>query len=83
MWNELLPFAFYDAGWRRHVTPVGTIPASDSAASVGIGARWNWQKRLEASATLATVVNGVSLGPGFAASDSGHTKLNFSLFYRF
>lgn len=83
VWNEILPFAFYDAGWRKLVTPVGTFPTSDSASSAGIGARWSWQKRLEASATIATVLNGVSLGPGVPASDSGHTKLNFSVFYRF
>jgi hypothetical protein len=49
---------------------------------VGIGARWSWEKRLEVSATLATVLNGVSLGTS-PATDSGHTKLNFALFYRF
>jgi hypothetical protein len=83
VWNEIHPFAFYDTGWRKHVTPVGAIPTSDSASSLGVGARWSWQKRLEASATIATVLNGVSLGPGIATSDSGHTKLNFSVFYRF
>jgi hemolysin activation/secretion protein len=83
VWNEIHPFAFYDAGWRRHVIPFGGIPTSDHASSLGIGARWSWQKRLEASATIASVLNGVSLGPGVPASDSGHTKLNFSVFYRF
>jgi len=34
------------------------------------------------SATIATVLNGVSLGTA-PATDSGHTKLNFSVFYRF
>lgn len=81
-WSGILPFAFYDAGWRKHVTPVAGIPTSDSASSVGIGARWTWEKKLEVSATLATVLNGVSLGTA-PATDSGHTKLNFSVFYRF
>jgi hemolysin activation/secretion protein len=81
-WNGILPFFFYDAGWRKYVTPVAGIPQSDSASSVGIGARWTWEKRLEVSATIATVLNGVSLGTA-SATDSGHTKLNFSLFYRF
>lgn len=81
-WNTISPFAFYDAGWRGHVTPVAGLPDSDSAASVGIGARWSWEKRLEVSATIASVLNGVSLGTS-PATDSGHAKLNFSLFYRF
>jgi hypothetical protein len=29
------------------------------------------------------VLNGVSLGSGVNATDSGHVKLNFALFYRF
>jgi len=47
-----------------------------------VGARWSWEKRLEVSATIASVLNGVSLGTS-PATDSGHAKLNFSLFYRF
>jgi len=47
-----------------------------------VGARWSWEKRLEVSATIASVLNGVSLGTA-PATDSGHAKLNFSLFYRF
>jgi len=81
-WNGILPFFFYDAGWRKHVTPVAGLPSSDSASSIGVGARWTWEKRLEVSATVATVLNGVSLGTA-PATDSGHTKLNFSVFYRF
>lgn len=81
-WNGILPFFFYDAGWRKHVTPVAGLPSTDSASSIGVGARWTWEKRLEVSATIATVLNGVSLGTA-PATDSGHTKLNFSVFYRF
>jgi hemolysin activation/secretion protein len=82
-WEGIQPFLFYDAGWRKYVTPVAGIPDSDSASSIGVGARWAWEKKLEVSATLATVLNGVSLGPGVNATDSGHVKLNFALFYRF
>jgi hemolysin activation/secretion protein len=81
-WNAISPFVFYDAGWRRHVTPIAGLPTSDSAASIGIGARWSWERKLEVSATIASVLNGVSLGTS-PATDSGHSKLNFSLFYRF
>jgi hemolysin activation/secretion protein len=82
-WEAIQPFLFYDAGWRKYVTPVAGIPSSDSASSIGVGARWAWEKKLEVSATLATVLNGVSLGTGINATDSGHVKLNFALFYRF
>jgi hemolysin activation/secretion protein len=82
-WEGIQPFAFYDAGWRKYVTPVPGIPSSDSASSIGVGARWAWEKKLEVTASLATVLNGVSLGSGVNATDSGHVKLNFALFYRF
>ena len=82
-WEGIQPFVFYDAGWRKYVTTVAGIPDSDSASSIGVGARWAWEKKLEVSASLATVLNGVSLGPGVNATDSGHVKLNFALFYRF
>lgn len=78
----LTPYAFYDHGRRTYVTPVPGLTGSESAASIGIGARWNWQKNLEINTSLAVVVDGMSLGTT-PASDSGHTKLNFSLFYRF
>ena len=82
-WEGIQPFLFYDTGWRKYVTPVAGIPDSDSASSIGVGARWAWERKLEVSATLATVLNGVSLGPGVNATDSGHVKLNFAVFYRF
>ncbi|MBI2752993.1 MAG: hypothetical protein HYX46_05710 [Betaproteobacteria bacterium] len=69
-----------DAGWRRYVTPVAGLPNAESVASVSAG--WSWERQLEVSVTFASVLNGVSLGTS-PATDSGHAKLNFSLFYRF
>lgn len=80
--SGVTPFLFYDLGRRTYVRPVPGLADSESAASVGVGARWNWLRNLEISATLASVVDGLTLGTT-PASDSGHTKLNFSLFYRF
>lgn len=79
----LTPFMFYDYGSRTHVTPLDTgisnpVPTRDSAASIGLGVKWNWQRRLELSATYAHVVNGLAAG-----TPSGHDKLLFSAFYRF
>ena len=78
----IVPFVFYDAGYRKHVVPVIGIPPSDSASSAGVGANWAGERKLEVSASLAYVLNGVSLDTA-PATDSGHVKLNFSLFYRF
>lgn len=78
----LHPFAFFDAGQRKHLVPVTGVPTSDGASSIGVGARWTWEKTLEVNASLASVLNGVSLGTS-PATDSGHIKLNFSVFYRF
>jgi hemolysin activation/secretion protein len=74
----LLPFVFYDQGYRRHVSPVPALPTKDTASSIGAGLRWNWQRKLDVSITYANVLNGVALGtPG------GHDQLLFSAFYRF
>ena len=74
----LLPFAFYDQGYRRYVSPVPGIPTKDSVASVGAGLRFNWQRRLDVSITYANVLNGVAAG-----TPAGHDQLLFSAFYRF
>jgi len=76
------PYAFYDIGRRTHVAAVPGLTPSETAASLGVGARWSWQRSLEVNATLASVVDGLSLGTS-PATDRGHAKLSFSLFYRF
>jgi hemolysin activation/secretion protein len=80
--SGLTPYVFWDFGRRSYAQPVAGLPDADGAASLGVGARWNWQRNLEVDATLAKVVDGISLGTT-PATDAGHTKLNFSLFYRF
>ncbi|MBI3915824.1 MAG: ShlB/FhaC/HecB family hemolysin secretion/activation protein [Betaproteobacteria bacterium] len=72
------PFVFFDFGSRKHVTPVVGTSTSDNASSVGVGLKWNWQRKLEVSAALANVLDGVSDG-----TPQGHVKLHFSAFYRF
>ena len=74
----ILPFVFADFGRRMHIAQVAGVTQNDNAASVGFGARWNWEKGLDVSLTYANVLNGISGG-----TPRGHDKLNFSLFYRF
>lgn len=74
----LLPFVFYDQGYRKHVSPVPTLPVRDTTSSIGAGLRWNWQRKLDVSVTYANVLNGVASG-----TPSGHDQLLFSAFYRF
>ncbi|HET9664454.1 MAG TPA: ShlB/FhaC/HecB family hemolysin secretion/activation protein, partial [Burkholderiales bacterium] len=74
----VLPFVFYDHGYRRHVSPVPGLPTKESVSSMGAGLRWNWQRKLDVSITYANVLNGVAAG-----TPSGHDKLLFSAFYRF
>jgi len=78
VFGGVVPFAFYDAGYRKHVVPVAGIAVSDNASSVGAGVRWNWSKGLDVSVSYANVLNGVAGG-----TPRGHDKLDFSLFYRF
>ena len=74
----VVPFAFSDFGRRIHLAPVPGVAQKDNVASVGLGARWNWEKGLDISVSYANVLNGVAGG-----TPRGHDKVNFSLFYRF
>ncbi len=74
----VVPFVFYDAGQRTHVTPLPGSGDKDNASSVGAGVRWTWSKGLDVNVTYAHVLNGVAGG-----TPRGHDKLDFSLFYRF
>ena len=78
LYADIAPFAFFDYGWRKHVTPVTGSAVSDSASSLGVGLKWNWQRKLEINASLARVMDGITGG-----TPQGHVKLEFSAFYRF
>lgn len=84
--DTLRPVVFYDWGEAHLVAPLSTTLVGDlhqKAASVGIGARWQWRNQLDLSADLARVVDGVSGSGTTPGTPAGHTKLNMSLFYRF
>ena len=78
MYAGIVPFAFTDFGRRTHLVAVTGVAQKDSATSVGLGARWNWEKGLDVSVSYANVLNGISNG-----TPRGYDKVNFSLFYRF
>jgi len=78
LYAGIVPFVFFDYGSVKHVVPVVGVDSSNSASSVGVGLKWNWQRKLEVSAALANVVDGVAGG-----TPQGHVKLHFSAFYRF
>lgn len=80
--ESLRPVLFFDAGSVRGLAP--GLGSGDNASSIGVGARWNWDRRLDVSADLAYVLNGIESQPGgITGTSAGDTKLNFSLFYRF
>ena len=78
VWAGVIPYAYYDAGQRRHVIPIPGTVSKDSASSLGAGARWNWSKGLDVNVSYAHVLNGVAGG-----TPRGYDKLDFSLFFRF
>ena len=80
--ESLRPVLFFDAGSVRRLANDG-LGTGDNASSIGVGARWNWERHLDVSADLAYVVNGIASQGDFAGTSAGDTKLNFSLFYRF
>ena len=71
------PFAFFDFGWRKFVTPITATSQSDNISSVGAGLRWKWQG-LDVNVAYAHVTNGVQFG-----TPRDHDKLHFTAFYRF
>lgn len=81
------PVVFFDHGYtyqRQGPAPVaGAVTGGQSASSAGVGFRWNWQRRLDVSADLAYVLDGLAGSPGVEGSSAGHVKLHFSVFYRF
>ncbi|MBL8385351.1 MAG: ShlB/FhaC/HecB family hemolysin secretion/activation protein [Burkholderiales bacterium] len=72
------PFVFVDAGARRLRNPPPGQAGFDALSSVGVGMRWQWQKRLEVSLDLAGVVNGAAGG-----TTRGSSRLHFGVVYRF
>ena len=83
--ESVRPVLFFDQGSARllgnRVVPGGVN--QDSAASIGVGARWNWERRLDVSVDLAYVLNGISTVGTTTGTAAGDSKLMFSLFYRF
>jgi len=74
----LRAFGFVDAGRRSLHDPAPGQSGTDDVASVGVGLRWQWGRRLDVSADLARLVKGLDGGPA-----AGHGRLHFSLLYRF
>ncbi len=75
------PVAFYDFG---AVSNRAVGRQGSSAHSMGLGLRWNWQKKLDLSTDLAYVLRNVRpITSGSTFTEEGHVKLYMSLFYRF
>lgn len=80
--ESLRPVLFFDAGSVDRSANDG-LGSGDNAASIGLGARWNWDRRFDVSADLAYVLNGLASQGTVTGTAAGDIKLNFSLFYRF
>ena len=83
----LRPVVFVDHGYayqRAAPVPVaGVITGGQTASSAGIGARWNWQRKLDVATDLAYVLDGLPGTVGTPGTPNGHVKLHFSVYYRF
>lgn len=81
------PAVFLDHGYaylRQGPNPVaGALVGGLSATSVGVGARWNWQRALDVSADLAYVVRGLPGTAGTPGTPDGFVKLHFTGTWRF
>jgi len=79
------PLAFFDFGGARllgNSTQPDAI-SRDTASSIGVGMRGNWDRRLDVSADLAYVLNGISSTDSVPGTKAGHVKLMVTAFYRF
>jgi hemolysin activation/secretion protein len=77
------PLVFFDFGSARVLGASGDATGRDSASSIGVGMRANWERRLDVSADLAYVLNGITSTDSVAGTKTGHLKLTFAAFYRF
>jgi hemolysin activation/secretion protein len=81
--DGLRPLFFFDAGSARLLGNGSDTVTKDSAASVGAGLRWNWERRLDVSADLAYVLNGIASTDSVPGTKAGDIKLMLTAFYRF
>ncbi len=77
------PLFFFDCGSARVLNAQPDAISRESASSIGIGMRGNWDRRLDVSADLAYVLNGIASTDSVAGTPAGHIKLLFAAFYRF
>lgn len=83
--GTLRPVGFFDFGSARLLgssAVAGTI-TRESAASIGVGLRWNLERRMDVSVDLAYVLNGTASTATVQGTAAGDSKLSFALFYRF
>jgi hemolysin activation/secretion protein len=70
---------FLDAGYKKLNDPVAGQREDDTISSIGVGARWQWQRQLQVALDYGQPIAG---GDG-EASDRGNSKWHVSLSYRY
>ena len=84
--TTIRPLAFLDHGYARlhgGSTLQGTSVTTETATSVGVGARWKWRQSLDFSVDFAYVLNGINASIGVPGTANGDVKMHFALFYKF
>ncbi|MBL8471412.1 MAG: ShlB/FhaC/HecB family hemolysin secretion/activation protein [Rhodocyclaceae bacterium] len=77
---SLQPVLFVDGAYLSRVGGLHT--GTEGLLSVGAGLRWTWLRRLDTSLDLSRVLDGTAISVP-TTSNTGTTRLNFSVFYRF
>ena len=79
------PLVFFDCGSAQLLgnRTQSDATSRDFASSIGVGMRGNWERRLDVSADLAYVLNGIASTDSVPGTKPGHVKLIFAAFYRF
>lgn len=78
LWGTRL-LAFVDVGTKWLEEPIGEQRFRDTLASIGVGARWQWQDKLQFSLDYGQVIRSAS----GEAADRGNAKWHVNLLYRY
>jgi hemolysin activation/secretion protein len=81
--DTLQPLLFIDRGSATLTDTPALGPSQEHAGSIGLGIRWNWQRKLDIAADVAYVTQGVGDVGTTPGTPDGFVKLHFSAFYRF
>jgi len=81
--DQMNLLAFADIGYVSRNNPLADEFSSDTIASIGLGAKWQWRRYVNASVYFAHVINGNDFKAYDDPTESGDNKIHFSIFVNY